>query len=146
MKIIDCSVFSLAHLLYFCPLFIYMVKEFLFVGLGGAVGSMLRYGVTVLARVMSLSSNWGTLLVNVLGSFLIGLVMASCEKGTGFLFLTVGLCGGFTTFSTFSSQSLNLLQEGRFGAAFTYIFGTLLLCLLFVWLGTLLGNGIRTLS
>lgn len=120
-----------------------MLKNFLFVGLGGAVGSMLRYAVTLLAAALQLSSNWATVTVNVVGSFLIGLLMSLCGQGTMLLMLTVGLCGGFTTFSTFSSQSLSLFQNGRPLLALAYIFGTLVFCLLAVWLGVMLGNGVK---
>lgn len=116
-----------------------MVKDFLAVGLGGALGSVLRYGFSLLAQALSVSAQWGTLCVNVLGSALIGFCMAFCDKGTAMLFLTVGFCGGFTTFSTFSSQSLGLLQSGRYGTGFAYVFGTLLLCIVLVWLGMKLG-------
>ncbi len=116
-----------------------MLKNFIFVGLGGAVGSMLRYAVTLLATAMQISTNWATVAVNVVGSFLIGLFLSMCGTGSWMLLLTVGLCGGFTTFSTFSSQSLTLLQNGQYGAGLAYVFGTLVLCLLFVWCGMALG-------
>lgn len=117
-----------------------MLKNFLIVGLGGGIGSMMRYACTLLAQATHISSNWATLFVNAVGSFLIGFCMAYCDKASLLLFFTVGMCGGFTTFSTFSSQSLNLLQTGRYGAGLAYIFGTIILCLLFVWLGCLLGK------
>jgi len=101
---------------------------------------MLRYAFTLLAGVVQFSTEWATLAVNVLGSFLIGLCMTVCDKGSLLLFLTVGVCGGFTTFSTFSSQSLALLQTGRVGAGLAYIGGTIILCLCFVWLGVMLGR------
>lgn len=112
------------------------MKNFLFVGLGGAVGSMLRYAITLLAGTLHLHATWATLTVNVVGSFLIGLCLSLCTPGTALLFLTVGMCGGFTTFSTFSSQSLNLLQSGQVGWALANIFGTIILCLLAVWAGS----------
>lgn len=112
-----------------------MLKNFLFVGLGGALGSMLRYAFTLLAQLLCISSHWATLTVNILGSFLIGCFSVSCNKTTLLLLLTVGFCGGFTTFSTFSSQSLLLLQNGRYGAGAAYIVANLLLCILFAWLG-----------
>lgn len=120
-----------------------MLKNFLWVGLGGAVGSMLRYGVTLLAAALQISSNWATVTVNIVGSFLIGLLMSVCGQSTLLLLLTVGLCGGFTTFSTFSSQSLALFQNGQTMLALAYIFGTLVFCLLAVWLGVMLGNGVK---
>lgn len=112
-----------------------MLKNFLFVGLGGALGSMLRYAFTLLAQWLSVSSHWATLTVNILGSFLIGCFTVNCGRVPLLLLLTVGFCGGFTTFSTFSSQSLSLLQNGRYGAGFAYIVANLLLCILFAWLG-----------
>lgn len=120
-----------------------MLKNFLWVGLGGAVGSMLRYAVTLLAAALQISSNWATVTVNIVGSFLIGLLMSVCGQSTLLLLLTVGLCGGFTTFSTFSSQSLALFQNGQPMLALAYIFGTLVFCLLAVWLGVMLGNGVK---
>lgn len=111
-------------------------KNFLFIGLGGAVGSMLRYAVTLLCNALCVSSNWATLAVNVIGSFLIGMFFGLFEQGTLLLFLTVGLCGGFTTFSTFSSQTLAMLQNGQYLVGFSYVFGTLALCLVFTWLGS----------
>ena len=120
-----------------------MLKNFLWVGLGGAVGSMLRYAVTLLAGALQISSNWATVTVNIVGSFLIGLLMSVCGQSTLLLLLTVGLCGGFTTFSTFSSQSLALFQNGQPMLALAYIFGTLVFCLLAVWLGVMLGNGVK---
>lgn len=120
-----------------------MLKNFLWVGLGGAAGSMLRYAVTLLAAALQISSHWATVTVNVVGSFLIGLLMSVCGQSTLLLLLTVGLCGGFTTFSTFSSQSLALFQNGQPMLALAYIFGTLVFCLLAVWLGVMLGNGVK---
>lgn len=113
-----------------------MVKNFLLVALGGAAGSMLRYGISLVAAALAWSPLWGTLSANVLGSFLIGLCMAACQSGSWQLLLVVGLCGGFTTFSTFSSQSLGLLQGGHLGTALLYMLGSMTLCLLSTWAGT----------
>lgn len=99
--------------------------NFLIVGAGGAVGAMLRYGLTLLLAGQPLIA---TLTANVVGSFLIGLAMGAAE-GRLLLFLTVGLCGGFTTFSTFSSQTLNLIQYGNYTAAFGYAVASVILCL-----------------
>jgi CrcB protein len=91
---------------------------------------------------------WGTLLVNILGSFVIGLFGALAARGGGLtvapdvrLFVTVGLCGGFTTFSSFSLQSLELFQAGEAIRAGAYILASVALCLAFVWLGDMLGGG-----
>lgn len=114
--------------------------NFLMVGLGGALGSMLRYGVTLLCAAVNLSGNVATFLVNIFGSFLIGLFTGCCKEGTLLLLLTVGLCGGFTTFSTFSLQNVRLLQEGKVGMAAIYILASVAVCILMAWLGYRLGQ------
>lgn len=119
---------------------IQMLKNFLFVGLGGALGSMLRYGVNLLGAYFSLTALIPTFLVNCIGSFLIGLFAASVSKDSVMLFCTVGLCGGFTTFSTFSSQSIDLLQNGKIATASVYIVLTLFVCILGSCLGLWLGT------
>lgn len=112
-----------------------MFKNLLIVGMGGALGSMLRYGISLVASAMAWSPLWGTLCANVLGSMLIGAAMGACSQGSWQLFLTVGVCGGFTTFSTFSSQSLSLLEQGRMGLALLYVVGSIVSCMAAVWLG-----------
>ena len=123
-----------------------MLKNILIVGLGGAMGSILRYLATLAGNALHCSSWTATLCVNGIGSFLIGLFMAACTNGDWKLMLTVGLCGGFTTYSTFSAQSLEMLRSGNYLNAGAYILGTVVLCLLFVWagmyVGTKLGNHI----
>lgn len=114
--------------------------NFLLVGLGGAAGSMLRYGVTLLGQTLNLSGNAATFTVNILGSFLIGLISGCCGKETLLLLFTVGLCGGFTTFSTFSIQNVRMLQEGRIGMAAAYILSTVTVCIIMAWLGYRLGQ------
>lgn len=109
--------------------------NFLMVGLGGAAGSMLRYGMTLLCSALNLSGNVATFGVNILGSFLIGLFSGCCREGSLLLLLTVGLCGGFTTFSTFSFQNVRMLQEGRIGDASIYIVATVIICVAMAWLG-----------
>lgn len=111
--------------------------------LGGALGSLLRYGVTqAAARWLGEGFPWGTLAINVTGSaaigFLAGLTLGGNPLGlpeTLRLFLVVGLLGGFTTFSAFSIQTLSLLQEGALAAAFLYALGSVALALGAVWLG-----------
>ena len=90
---------------------------------------------------------WGTLLINVLGSLIIGLVAAltALPARVGMhpdarVFLMVGVCGGFTTFSAFSLQSLELLQSGESASALGYMAGSVMLCLMAVWAGWLLGR------
>lgn len=114
--------------------------NFFLVGLGGALGSMLRYGITLICAALNLSGNAATLGVNILGSFLIGLFTGCCKDGSLLLLLTVGLCGGFTTFSTFSMQNVRLLQDGKIGLAVVYIISTVLACIVMAWLGYKLGQ------
>ena len=90
---------------------------------------------------------WGTLLINILGSFVIGLVaawtMAPARIGMHpdvRIFLMVGVCGGFTTFSAFSLQTLELLQSGAVWPAAGYVVGSVALCLAAVWGGWLVGR------
>ena len=119
-----------------------MFKNILIVGLGGAAGSILRYLATLAGNALHCASWIATLSVNGIGSFLIGLFMAACTSGDWKLMLTVGLCGGFTTYSTFSAQSLEMLRSGNFLNAGAYILGTVVLCLLFVWAGMYVGTKI----
>ncbi len=115
-----------------------MLKNFLLVGLGGAAGSMLRYTFSVWFKHASFPL--ATFLVNIIGSFIIGLVFAYALRSESFatnwrLFLAVGICGGFTTFSAFSLESLAMLQQQRIGMFFAYVLGSLLLGLAATWLG-----------
>jgi fluoride exporter len=88
----------------------------------------------------------GTLAVNVLGSLLIGFLYALFSRqiiGEDYrLFLAVGFCGGFTTFSTFSNENLHLMRDGQWLSFILYTVGTLLLCLISVWLGDKVGQWI----
>jgi CrcB protein len=114
------------------------LTTYLVIGLGGMIGSMLRYGVSTLFKP---ENSWmGTGLVNFLGSFLIGMIIAWTAKHQGNeqiwkWFLATGICGGFTTFSTFSWENLQLIQTGRWGMALCYALSSLLLGLAAVWLG-----------
>ena len=115
------------------------MKELLLVGAGGALGSMARYLVSMLFVNLAICGEWAILAVNVVGSFLIGVLMplaGSC----GYLFMAVGFCGGFTTFSTFSAQALQLLQGGQRMAAVCYITVSVAVSLLSVLLGIYCGG------
>lgn len=96
-----------------------MDRNLILVGVGGFLGSVFRYLVTILlARQFTTSFPLGTLTVNIVGCFLIGVLFALSEKGNLLtpewrIFLTTGFCGGFTTFSTFSYESIKLLQDGE---------------------------------
>ena len=112
------------------------------VALGGATGSVLRFWLGSVIGHKAGAPFWGTLFVNVTGCFLIGLLGNLRENGPGDFdryFLMVGVMGGYTTFSTFSLQTLELLQKGSAPLALANIALSLVLCLLGVWLGHALG-------
>ena len=115
-----------------------MIKNLLLVGLGGSIGSMVRYAASFLIR--SKLFPYATLSVNITGSFIIGLVFAMGIKETGLsnnwkLFLATGICGGFTTFSAFSLENMGLLQTGKIGMAVTYILVSIVLGILATFVG-----------
>ena len=103
-----------------------MSKEVIYIFIGGGTGSALRYFIQLLMheRIVPYHFPWATFTVNLLGSFLIGLFYALSERfHLPFevrLFLTTGLCGGFTTFSTFSSDGVGLLKGEFYGAFVLY--------------------------
>lgn len=119
----------------------------LWVALGSALGGVGRYWCGgVIDTHYGETFPWGTLAVNVLGSLLIGLIATlTAPEGrlllgaTARQFLMIGVLGGFTTFSSFSLQSLNLMQDGEWAAASGYVFASVALCLLGVWLGHIFG-------
>lgn len=120
-----------------------MLKNILFVGLGGAIGSILRYAIScITSHFQHLPALFGTLLANILGCFAIGIVLSSCDRESLLLFASVGICGGFTTFSTFSAQTIDALQSGKYALAIGYILTTLLICLLMTWAGLSVGKKI----
>ena len=104
-----------------------MIKSLCLVGLGSFVGGSLRYLIsTWMKNACSQSFPWGTLMVNLVGCFLIGVIFALfsrfCSTSHPWcLLLTTGLCGGFTTFSTFANESLQMLQNGQWGGFITYV-------------------------
>ena len=102
------------------------MSSFLSVALGGAIGSVARYLIGLIKINDSATFPYKTLAINIIGSFLIGVIVAlTTKKGNmnpdTVLFLKVGICGGFTTFSTFALESTELLQSGRIGSAVVYI-------------------------
>ncbi len=118
-----------------------MIRNLLLIGAGGFIGSVARYLVSKLNITVSLFAiPVGTLLVNVIGSFIIGLLIGISDKSTllntGWrMFLMVGLCGGFTTFSTFTGESLVLLHNGQYASLFVYTGLSLLLGFTAVFFG-----------
>jgi len=115
--------------------------SFLFVGLGGAAGSMLRYGMQ---RWLNAAFPIGTLVVNLLGCLLIGMIWAWAVKNNWSshyrLLLMTGFCGGFTTFSAFTMESILLLENGRFLYFTIYFFCSIVLGLLATFAGYKLMN------
>jgi CrcB protein len=116
---------------------------YLMAGLGGALGSMARHGVNHLVRQRDLAGTFptGIFLINVAGSIAIGLVAGAVSSGRlslsieGRTFVLVGLLGGFTTFSSFSLDTLALVREGHLAAAVINVAGQVGLSLAGVWLG-----------
>jgi len=122
------------------------MSRVLLVAVGGALGSVARYGVGVAApRVLGSAFPWGTLLVNVVGSFLIALVMhlavaTAAISPSARLFLTTGVMGGFTTYSSFNYETLNLVGERLWGVAALNIAVTVVGCLVAGVLGQTAGR------
>lgn len=103
-----------------------ILKNILAVGAGSFIGGCARYLISLAMKSVGKGFPWGTLLVNLLGCLLIGLFWGFFSKtsntgNTWSLFLTVGLCGGFTTFSTFSKEALTMLQCGNYLSFTSYI-------------------------
>lgn len=117
-----------------------MLINCLSVGIGGFLGSVLRYLLSLVPFLNKGTIPYQTLLANVLGAFLIGIIVGFSSWNPSvsepvILMLKVGVCGGFTTFSTFSNESLSLLENGKYSAAFTYVLLSLILCVTGVFLG-----------
>ena len=120
----------------------------IWVALGGALGAVARYWTDgAITRLAGAGFPWGTLAINVLGSAAIGVWFALTppERGVmaSHLFFSVGVLGGFTTFSAFSVQTLQLAQSGELLRAGAYVAGSVALCLLGVWLGFATASAIR---
>ena len=110
------------------------------VAFGGAIGSVARYLVAGALQPAGAQFNWGILWVNVLGGFVMGLIVEASALKLNLspemrAFLTVGILGGFTTFSTFSLDSVLLLQRGAYAAAAGYIGGSVILSILALFVG-----------
>lgn len=124
------------------------MQAFLLVGAGGAIGAMSRYGLSVLVgRVWWANFPLATLLANIVGSCLMGLLIGVLARTTPAmqneirLFAAVGFLGGFTTFSSFSLDTIFLLERGALAQAMLYIGLSVVVCLLGLYLGLLISRG-----
>ena len=113
-----------------------MIRNVLLVALGGAVGSVIRY----LLSNINTSFPWGTFVVNILGSLLIGLLVGLVSKGVLSpemkLLLVTGFCGGFTTFSTFANESFGMMKAGDVMLMALYVAASVAIGIVAVWAGT----------
>ena len=130
------------------PTFAGLMLTYLYIAIGGALGSMARYAVSgAVARGVDEIFPWGTLTANVTGCFIIGLVAMLTGPG-GRLpvasdlrsFVMVGFCGGYTTFSSFSLQTLTLARDGDLARASANVVVSVIVCLVGVYLGVAAGN------
>ena len=122
-----------------------MIRELMAVGFGGAAGSIVRYLLSggILAGQTLLGFPAGTFTVNAAGSLLIGILLeASVSETLGWL-LIVGFCGGFTTFSAFSADTVRLLRAGCYYAAAIYVALSVAVCIVFAALGMWIGTTFR---
>jgi len=129
---------------------------YLWVAIGGALGSVGRFWLSgLVANRLGETFPWGTLVVNVTGSFLIGVVgalaspegrMDSQARQFTTQFLMIGVCGGYTTFSSFSLQTLNLVRDREWLYAGGNVILSATLCMIAVWLGWMLGSMLNSMK
>lgn len=113
--------------------------KFLFVFIGGGLGSMSRYAIWKLFNSFNIQYPYGTFVANIISCFILGYFIGVQLK-TGIsdnmkLLLMVGFCGGFSTFSTFGSETFTMFQTGNYLTAIGYIVSSLVLCWIFIFLG-----------
>lgn len=117
-----------------------MLKQLLMIFLGGGLGSALRFLISKGLNSETAFIPFGTFSINILGSFLLGLILGYASRSEMFnsnivLFLSIGFCGGFTTFSSFALENHALLRNGDYLNFFIYTFGSIILGILAVFLG-----------
>ena len=121
-----------------------MIKDILLVGVGSFFGGIARYLIALAMKGISETFPWATMTANILGCLLIGLLWATFDRFNSSsqlgLLLIVGFCGGFTTFSTFSKESLNLLQSGSYLLFGLYALGSVVVGILALAVGYLLAK------
>ncbi len=125
-----------------------MMRQLLAVAAGGAMGAVLRWLMaSSIQKMVGGAFPWGTFAVNALGSLMLGFLFVwLIERSTAGellrLAITIGFLGAFTTFSTYSLESIRLLQEGAFGMALGNILGQVVVCLTLTWLGVQLARSL----
>jgi CrcB protein len=129
--------------------------QYVVIGLGGALGSMLRFGLGSLIDSTVQKSGqifpWGTVVVNITGCFVIGFIFTISAAGEGRIilssltrnFIMIGILGGYTTFSSFSLQTLTLALSGQRWEAVANVLVSVVLCLAGVWLGAMLAGSLN---
>ena len=116
------------------------MKSFLYVFLGGGLGSLFRYAISKFIPISKNDFPWSTLFANLLGCFFIGLLLGWAIKNNNqrsqlYSFLVIGFCGGLTTFSTFSQEGLSLLKSGQYTSFLIYTITSIIFGICFVSLG-----------
>ena len=127
------------------------MSHYFWIALGSAIGGSLRYwSYGVAQRLLGETFPWGTLMVNLIGSLIIGFFVtfsgpesARLVPLNARLFVTVGFCGGYTTFSTFSLETVNLLRGGEWARATANMFASVLLCIGGAWCGHILASALN---
>jgi CrcB protein len=127
------------------------MMTYVWIAIGSALGGVARHWCTFVATALfGATFPWGTLFINILGSFVIGLFFALTGPAGRFdvpldakLFVMTGICGGYTTFSAFSLQTLSLFQDGAWLRGGGYIVASVVLCLIAVWSGYVLAMAIN---
>jgi CrcB protein len=131
-----------------------MMVSYIWIAIGSALGGVARYWLSgVVARQIGETFPWGTIIVNVSGSFVIGFFATLTgpdgrifASSTTRQFVMIGICGGYTTFSSFSLQTLNLANDGEWLYAGANIALSVVLCLIAVWAGHILAVSLNTMK